>query len=254
MSYRLLAILLGCALAASLPVQAGLIGFYPFEGNILDSSGMGNHGTFGPIAPSLTASGYEGAAYQFGLGGANTYLTVPININPSAMPALTMGAWVKVDDASPIRQVLSQDDGVYDRSLGIDWRGGGGWATFKGDGVLAGIPVTMGAWTFVATAYDQDAQNVMLYVGNANGAQTASGSGSLGSGWAFTRIGMNPTFTEYFRGTIDEVFFFNKALSGTELDAIRTCGVRPVPEPISSALFLFGAGAFGLKKFRRKKE
>jgi len=243
----IVAIILGLFFQAAY-AEDNLIAYYSFnDGTASDYTGNFDGTVYGA---TVTNSGYSGKAFQF----YDDYIQLPLNINPSVYPQLTMGAWVKVDDASPIRQVLSQDDGVYDRSLGIDWRGGGGWATFKGDGVLAGIPVTMGAWTFVATAYDQDAQNVMLYVGNANGAQTASGSGSLGSGWAFTRIGMNPTFTEYFRGTIDEVFFFNKALSGTELDAIRTCGVRPVPEPISSALFLFGAGAFGLKKFRRKKE
>ena len=49
------------------------------------------------------------------------------------MPQVTMVAWVRPDDGSPIKQVISHDHGGYDRSLGIDSRGGGvGWSAFSG--------------------------------------------------------------------------------------------------------------------------
>jgi|MudIll2142460700_1097286.scaffolds.fasta_scaffold225297_1 hypothetical protein len=260
MSYRLLAIVLGCALAASLPVQAGLIGFYPFEGNILDSSGLGNHGTFGPTAPSLTASGYEGAAYQFGLGGANTYLTVPININPSAMPALTMGAWVNAAIAdSVIRGIVSHDDGGFDRSLGVDTRGTCAslpcWSAFRQGTVLSSnITVQTGQWVFLAVRYDQVGKTVTL---NVDGAQFQQTNQTLGSSArTITTIGRNPGYDSPFVGAIDNVFFFNEVLSDSQVNAIRVGGANAilstaaVPEP--GTVVLFGIGLAALMAFRRR--
>ncbi len=43
------------------------------------------------------------------------YASAPVNINPDVMPQMTMVAWVRPDDGSPIRQVISHDNGGYDR-------------------------------------------------------------------------------------------------------------------------------------------
>ena len=75
--------------ASSMTANAALLGYYTFENNALDVSGNGNHGTFSAVAPTYTASGYQGGAYQFGSAGANTFISVPININPAVLPQLT---------------------------------------------------------------------------------------------------------------------------------------------------------------------
>lgn len=232
------------AAAGSLGAQS-LIAYFPFDGNANDASGHGHVGTVVNATP--TTSGYTGGAYQF--NGGSSYIQIDsLNINPSVYPQLTMGAWVNANNVSPIRQIISHDDGGYDRSLGIDYRGSvTGWSAFTGSGVLGGQAAGTGVWTFVAVAYDQAAGTTLLYVdGNSYTATAASGAG-----WSFTRIGMNPSFGEYFSGTIDNVFFFSGALTASQLDSVRLNGVSSVPEPATWALLALGAIAL-LRRARRQ--
>jgi len=153
-----------------------------------------------------------------------------------------MGAWVNSDTTNPgprpARMAISHDNGGFDRSLGFDTRGGGGlppdWMSFKGSGVgSSGVDVVVDTWVFLAAVYDQASGSLRLYVND----QEFSTVSSFGGGFASTRIGSNPGFGEFFDGRIDEVFFFNEALSKDEIDQIRINGV---PEPTSFLLLSLG--------------
>lgn len=253
-----------CRLAALLPLCASgafgqLIAYYSFnDGTANDSSGHGYNATYN--GATYTASGYAGGAFTFSgapsSGAPTSYIQIDsLNINPSNYPTLTMGAWVATNEVgSIIRQVISHDDGSFDRSLGLDYRGSvTGWSTFVGAGVLGGQAATVGAWTFLAVAYNQTANTAMLYV---NGSTYTYNSASNGTGWSYTRIGSNPSFVEYFNGTIDEVFFFSSALTAAQLDNIRLNGVMAaVPEPSATAVLLgllaIGAAAAARRDRRR---
>jgi hypothetical protein len=218
-------------LAALQTASAGLLAFYDFEGNAQDRSGNARHGTVG--GPVLSASGYEGMGYQF--DGVDDYISIPVDINPSVVPRLTMGAWVRPTIATGIRGILSHDSGGYDRNLNIDIRGGGWrYSAFTGSGVVGtGTPPAVGAWMFVAVRYDDIADSLTLDVGTSRLTVTANPQ----SGYTFTRIGSNPGFSEYFAGTIDNVSLYNEVLSDQRIDQIRrdgTSAIRPppaVPEP-----------------------
>lgn len=223
---------------------AQLIAYYPFDnGSANDASGNGFNPTY--IGGTPTASGYAGGAFAFD-GTSSSYLQIDsLNINPGVYPALTMGAWVATNEVGPIiRQIISHDNGSFDRSLGLDYRGGlNGWSTFLGGSVLGGQTATVGAWTFVAVSYDQNAGTAMLYI---NGATYTSSGAYDGGGYNFTRIASNPGFGEFFNGTIDEVFFFSSALTASQLDNIRLNGVMAaVPEPTTTSLLLGVAAAVG---------
>lgn len=139
---------------------ANLLAFYPFEGDANDASGNGLHGTLN--GATATGAGFQGGAYQF--DGTNDYISLPLNINPSAQRQLTIGAWAKADKTTARQAVISHDDGGFDRALMVDDRGGGvGWSAFSGSGGALGFePVQLGAWTFLAAVYDQDAGTVTL--------------------------------------------------------------------------------------------
>ncbi len=196
-----------------------LLAWFPLDGNSIDLSGNGYHGTVeGPV---LTEDrfGNPNGAYLF--DGTDDYIHVPLNINPSQHPQLTITAWAKANDATPIRQVISHDDGGFDRSLGIDYRGGGeGWSAFSGSaGVLGFQPVELGAWTFLAITYDQVNSIVRLYV---NDTLQFEETGAMGEGHDFLRIGSNPNFVEYFDGAIDDVKIYNRVLLEHEISALAT--------------------------------
>jgi hypothetical protein len=215
----------GFLATASADVAQNLIAYYPFDGNALDQSGNGQHGTVDGAVLSKDRYGRAGRAYYF--DGASTSIEIPVNINPAVHPQLTMTAWVRADNASPIRQVVSHDNGGYDRSFGIDSRGGGtGWSAFSGSaGVVGFHPVDVGKWTFLAVVYDQPNETVRLYV---NGTNVYEESGELGTGWDFALIGTNPSFNEFFKGPIDEVRIYDRALSGARIQEIyQYSGLMP---------------------------
>jgi Ca2+-binding RTX toxin-like protein len=199
-------------------IDAKLSAFYPFDLNPQDLSGHGNNGSV--LGATLT-EGFEGQAYKF--NGLSNHIQTPVNINPSLHPKLTMGAWVRANVENPLKTIISHDNGGYDRTLGIDNRGGGlGWSAFSGpeSQVLGFESVQVGEWTFVAAVYDQAASKVTLYVND----KVFTETGSLGEGHPFIHIGRNPSFGEFFQGDIDNVFIYDKALTAAEIANIRNKG------------------------------
>ncbi|MBM4275489.1 MAG: LamG domain-containing protein [Deltaproteobacteria bacterium] len=171
------------ALGAANTTLPPVLAFFPFEGNAQDASGNGRHGT---VSGATLAVGYEGQAYSF--NGTSSYIEVPLDISPSKYPQLSMGAWVRAASPSnPRRQVLSHDDGGFDRSLGIE---DSGWGLFCGSGgVLCGDPVVEGKMVFLAAVYDQAAGTAKLWVDDKSYTKT---SVTLGDGNTKLRIGSNP--------------------------------------------------------------
>jgi hypothetical protein len=223
---------------------AALIGLYQFNdpNNLgLDTSGMNNDAT--NFGATYSASGYQsGAAFLSG----TSYLQSPIDVDPSAMPQMTWGAWVMPISTAPISAVLSADNGGFDRDIDIDNRGGStSWSAFTGSGVLgSGVTPSSSGWTFLAAVYDQSANSMTFYV---NGLSFTTTTG-FGSSWPFFDIGNNPSFGESFNGLIDNVFVYNQALSSSEIATIRANGFGgAVPEP--SALTMLGTAAVGLAMF-----
>ncbi len=227
-----------------LPCSAALVAFYDFDGDANDRSGNAVNPT--TLNNITQVTGYQGQAYEF--NGASSYIQIPLNINSSIYPSLTMGAWVKSDVASSGKQVISQDNGGFDRTIGIDSRGGGlGWSAFTGTGNVVGFkPVSIGTWTFVAVTYDQANLTATLYV---NG-DTYTEAANLGSGNTFTRIGSNPGFGEYFDGVIDNVFFFNESLSAARINEIHLNGASAIPEP---SITLLGCVSLAFCARRRRR-
>lgn len=189
----------------------GLIASYDLDGDARDSSGHQRHGRNEGGTPTTDRHGRPSGAMLF---NGRAFLELPLDINPGALPQLSFTAWVRADDASPVRQVMSHDDGGYDRSLGIDYRGGGnGWSSFTGSGVLGRKSVEMGRWVFVAGVWDQAARKVRLHVDD----QVFERDSQAGSSGNKLNLGRNPGFGEYFVGAIDEARFYDRALSAEEI-------------------------------------
>ncbi len=223
------------------------VAFYPFDTGAGDGTVRG--------AAHQPAGGYEGGAYYF--DGTGAHIDLPVNVNPSVMPRATMGAWVRAASLSSRlpAQVLSHDDGAWDRSITLDPRRPDGWtppasdyrvSAFTGGGLLQGPVAEAGAWIFVAAVYDAHAGSVTLY---ADGTVTGT-YGLPAEGLDFLRVGANPAGApsgEPFHGWIDNVFVVNRALSANEIAAIRAggaCAVTGTCEaPRRMAFYPFDTGA-----------
>lgn len=217
--------------------RAGLVGFYSFDdaaNPLTDESGNGYDLQAGLADPEYAPQGgLEGGAYTF---DGTQRLVAPININPFVLPTLTMGAWVKTASLVPgLRKVMGHDDGGYDRTLGLDTRNGGfRYTAFIGTGDPppgSPAPQSTEAWTFLAVVYDDLNGQMTLYVdldslSIGDALEVTSSPAAFGGGQDLVAIGgLRPdNADEGWLGSLDNVFFFDEALTAEQLTAIRDGG------------------------------
>ncbi|GAB4451821.1 MAG: hypothetical protein OHK0029_01700 [Armatimonadaceae bacterium] len=210
-------------------------------------------------APTFTASGFEGGAFEFD-GGTNNFITAPVNINPTVMPQVTFGVWANADVVdSIIRGIISHDNVDFDRTINVDIRDGSGlrWSAFRGNGVVGGPNVVAGEWVFLALRHNQTTGDWAFDV---NDTRLILSGVTFGTGESVLTIGRNPNFDSPFDGRIDNVFVFNEYLTDSQIDTIRTGGSEAIlsfassnaPEPATFGLLLMGAVPFVVKRIRNR--
>ncbi len=208
--------------------SSGLVAAYSFnEGSgttVNDASGNGNNGTIS--GATWTTAGKYGSALVF--NGRSSR----VNINDSASLHLTSGmtleAWVSASSVPSFWQdVIYKENDIYflEAGSGVTNHPPAVGATFfaNGDQFLAGTSaLNANTWTHLAATYD--GATLRLYV---NGLQVASqGIGdSLTSSTQPLQIGGDAAFGQYFKGTIDEVRIYNRALAATEIQADMTAQI-----------------------------
>ncbi len=197
---------------------SGLVAAYGFEENsgaaIVDASGQGNHGTI-KEAVRIT-SGRYGKALKF--DGVNDWITVNHSDSLDLSTGMTLEAWVYPQDLTigntvivketfggavynlyasedVIQPVSSFNDGQYRIITGPD-------------------PLPENQWTHLVATYDGLIQR--LYV---NGVEVAKQSRKslINASSGELRIGGNSIWGEFFKGLIDEVRIYNRALTNTEV-------------------------------------
>jgi len=203
---------------------AGLVAAYGFDETsglqVLDASGNGNHGTISNAARTTTAK--FGRALSF--SGSNSLVTVSDSNSLDLTGAMTLSAW-----AYPTTSVSGW------KTLMLKERIGGlAYSLYANSDVArpnstlsigssdrqltAGSRLPSNAWTHLAATYNGATQR--LYV---NGVQVGSRAqtGTLNVSANPLRIGGNTVWAnEYFRGLIDEVRVYNRALSQAEIAAV----------------------------------
>ncbi len=68
---------------------------YPFNGNANDESVNSKNGVVDGATLTIDRSGSSDSAYIF--NGISDSISIPVNINPSVLPKVTMTAWVRAD-------------------------------------------------------------------------------------------------------------------------------------------------------------
>ncbi|MEZ5300825.1 MAG: lamin tail domain-containing protein [Verrucomicrobiales bacterium] len=218
-------------------------------GAAVDSIGDAD-GAVANVGRTSDGGGYEGEAFVFAGSG---FVQVPVDINPAAHAQVAIGAWVKPSVVNnPARyEIISSDNGGYDRAITIDSRTGGTeannprYGAFGGNGTgLVNGPAASASddWTFICAVFDQTAGTTTLYV---NGSVT-SGAATHNASQTFLRIGSHPNGIEFFSGLIDNAFVIAGAPSAGEIDAIRAGGAAAIKaHPNALALYEFEDGPAG---------
>jgi len=222
----------------------GLIACYPFDGDASDMSGHDNHGE--PNANmTLTTDrfGNPDSAYYF--NGINSHITVPGSSSlDSADTASTQFAWIQLDGYSQVGSsfgpILMKSNSttnsfMYRLDVGPNGFGVayGNWDNSAG-GTYA---VELGTWFCVAAAWDGD--TVRFYVDGDLIDEAAITASLSQDGRPLVIGGDYPGWYESFWGKIDEVYVYNRALSGTEIAILSGTQPSPVFDDAPAGIVLF---------------
>ncbi|MEC4749970.1 LamG-like jellyroll fold domain-containing protein [Methylomicrobium sp. Wu6] len=198
----------------------GLVAAYGFEEasgtKVADASGNGNIGTING-AVRIT-NGHSGKALQF--NGTSNWVTVNDSASLDLSTGMTLEAWVyplsQTDGGNTI--ILKEASGAEmyalyseeDVNLPISYINNGDYSGVQGPNRL---PVN--TWTHLVATYDGQYQR--LYV-NGVEVDNSAQSGLIQQSTGVLRIGGNSQWGEYFKGYIDEVRIYNRALTATEIN------------------------------------
>ncbi len=221
-----------------LPPPAGLVGWWPGDGNANDIIGTNN------ASLSATGAGYApGMVGQgFRLDGTNGYVQVPYTT--TLQPGnLTLEAWVWLDpnaNTNPAtesiffeqngqtawfegyslcKQSLQNSDGSYTSRFQFTISQGSDQV-----GINSVTVVQRGVWYHVAATYDGNQS--ILYV---NGVAEASAIAGFPLQYGNTPVyfgttGTWPPYLSMYAGIIDEPSIYNRALASNEIAAIYNAG------------------------------
>jgi hypothetical protein len=230
--------------------SAAFVSHWQGEGNLLDSVGS-NHGI------SSGQIGYEpgivGQAIRFPDDG---YIDIPSPVagglvSPSGF---TVATWIRIDGADPPPgggpgAIVSYGTSAVDNGFAIEM-GGSNVVVFRlstgpSPSVLFSDLLTWGQYYHLAATFDAATHTAVFY---RNGDVVASrndlpGTNLVTQPGAIFQIGRSIPLGSTFDGALDDVRFYNSALSQSEIRSL-------VPEPASGAFVLFGI--IGLRLLSRR--
>ncbi len=219
-----------------LPAPAGLVGWWPGDGNANDIVGGNN----GALQDGATADAPAVVGTGFSLDGTNMYVEIPDA--PALRPAeLTVECWVKWNDLStpgtsvyPGQQyiVFKQNSRMTDfegyvLSKDRTWDDIILWEVTSASGQLVRIdstsPVTTNVWYHLAGV--RGSNYIQIYFNGRLEAQTNVNFPQDYGDWPlyFGTSGQS-YYDRKLNGVIDEVALYNRALSGGEIAALYASG------------------------------
>ena len=233
--------------------SSGPVGAWSFDedrgSRALDSSGNRNDGT---IDGAKRTTGKFGGALRF--DGVDDMVTVADSDSLDLTEAMTIEAWVKPARLRSMwRTVVIKEQrnqlayALYAANGGR--RPSGHVYTTRDRAVAGSSAVPIDRWTHLASTWD--GSRVRLYVDGAQVADAALGRSAVSSGRAL-RFGGNTVWPEWFKGLIDEVRIYDRALTPAELHADRNTAVG-LTRDITALVRSDRAKAKKAKKAKAKK-
>jgi hypothetical protein len=205
---------------------SGLVAAFGFnEGagvQTTDASGQGNTGTIS--SATWTAAGKFGSALSF--NGTNAWVTVADAASLDLTNGMTLEAWVNPSAATGWRTVMLKEDinsMAYAFYSANNASRPAAFVHTNTDIALNGTAaVPLNVWTHVALTFD-GATMRMFVNGVQVGTRALAGAAAVSAG--ALRIGGNAVWGEYFKGLIDEVRVYNRALTATEIQTDMTVAI-----------------------------
>jgi len=222
-------------------ISNGLVAYFPFNGNANDASGNNNDGIV--VGAQLTSDRYGKANSAYAFYGNGSYVDCGNGTSLNLTGSITISLWIYPENLSTGR-ILSKREGhdgyefnLFEGELQFVLNG-----SMKAYYDLTGLENT---WVFIAGVYDQtlSPNSVKLYVNQedpALGVDNFSDPIGVNNGSLYLGI-MNLSYPYPFKGKIDSVRIYDRALSAAEiakLYAVRDMLGTQVPASISPLLLL----------------
>ncbi len=217
---------------SSSQVPTGLMGAWGFnEGTgttARDSSGNGNNGTLGGAGVTWAAGGKNGAALSF--DGASGNVTVPNATSLSFGSSYTLEAWVRPSTLSGWQTILIKETtsgcGYWLQTFGTNISSGFSNGGCR-DHTSSGPAVPLNQWSHVAAVFNDAANTYTLYL-NGAAIQTVSETTAPvpnSQALVFGQSGCTSCGFERWRGLLDDVRIYGRALTTSEVQADMNSGL-----------------------------
>jgi len=213
----------------------GLVGWWPFSGNAIDSSGNGNNGTVNGATLTTDRFGNANKAYYFSSSGCATRIDANVNTS-SISQALTISFWVLRQGngclnpriwefcPGPAGVVSSALEAYWynnSNSLGIDH------VTSTGNiiGSTIASPLSNNQWYHVVYVNSLGYAKTFLN-GNLISNVISNGNPVIANNFTIGRMGHSAF--DAFNGKLDDIGIWNRALTPCEIQALYS-GVASTP-------------------------
>ena len=217
----------GISINAQVNLQSGLIAYYPFNGNANDESGNGNNGTVNGATLSTDKFGNSNSAYYF--NGVSNSISIPTqfatNVNEASFTTLMNLEWTS---SSTIFHLGSSVGGEFRletannnlffavKLTDLNW-------------YQVESPMSLNQWHFITAIYKKGI-SINLYIDgtlvnslalpNLNLYTPTEITNSIGK---YTNSNLPDSY--FWKGKIDELRFYNRALNDSEIQALNNSGM-----------------------------
>jgi hypothetical protein len=229
------------------PTGLSAVREYAFESNTVDATG--NDGALTFTSGSGFETGYSDSAGQsateskVGQSSGKAFVSNGTGYGQTKTPVIdtaqsfTVSAWVKLVDTNGYYAVAGQD-GVHSSGFQLRyskdanrWIMGLPSADIDGDGYRWAASTStpqVGVWTHLTGVHDASTAKVLLYVNGVLEGQTAIPAGTTwtaAGGFAVGQVRWNSRPSTFFKGSIDQVQVWDRALPVAEVAGLANTAV-----------------------------
>jgi hypothetical protein len=224
-------------------IEAGLVAYFPFNGNAIDASGNGNPGQIINALPTEDKDGNPNSAYLF--NGIDSYITIPSSESLNRPDsAITMSVWIYLNGYSlvgnnfgPILMKSNSPNNSFSYRLGVSKVRVVAASNNYNHWIGYGTNLILNTWYHLVFSMSETTTKIYL-----NGVLINDNPEDqiydldLNPDNLPLEIGRDvPGNTEIFNGKLDEVRIYDRAISSEEVGLI------------------FGSTATGISKINKKE-
>lgn len=205
----------------------GLFGVYNFNtGTQMDGIEPRAIGSFNNA--TFVADRFSNPAAALSFSGTASYLDLGIPNKANVTTGLTISAWIKLNNVSGQKAIVSKWQGSMNNDQYILMVDGNklrfaiGRQGFSANGILGNTILLANTWYHVSATWNTSGEHTIYVNGVQDVSSTLSNFTSINStsNIMLTIGAETSSASRYFNGTIDEVLMYNRSLSATEINNI----------------------------------